>query len=135
MAGLHRPVQGAVEQTLPPVRTTPGPCPAVLWGEMESLWLFLSEPGVEPTNNRAERALRYGVLWRKRSLGTQSENGDRWAERIMSLRHTCRMHDIPVYPRLVRILSDQSQRPTHRPDLDRQPGLIIPLKAYKISFV
>ena len=75
-------------------------------GEMESLWLFLSEPGVEPTNNRAERALRYGVLWRKRSLGTQSENGDRWAERIMSLRHTCRMHDIPVYPRLVRILSD-----------------------------
>jgi transposase len=24
---------------------------------------------VEPTNNRAERALRFGVLWRKRSLG------------------------------------------------------------------
>jgi len=81
--------------------------------EMESLWLCLSEPGVEPTNNRAERALRYGVIWRKRSLGTQSDKGDRWVERILSLKHTCRMHDIPVYPRLVRILSDHlNHQPT-----------------------
>ena len=36
-------------------------------GEMDSLWVFLEENGVEPTNNRAERALRFGVLWRKRS--------------------------------------------------------------------
>jgi transposase len=35
--------------------------------EMDSLWVFLSHHGVEPTNNRSERALRFGVLWRKRS--------------------------------------------------------------------
>jgi transposase len=40
--------------------------------EMDSLWVFLVQHGVEPTNNRAERALRFGVLWRKRSHGTAS---------------------------------------------------------------
>ena len=59
--------------------------------EMDSLWVFLAQQGVEPTNNRAERALRYGVLWRKRSLGTASEKGNRWVERILSLRETCRV--------------------------------------------
>ena len=59
--------------------------------ELESLWTFLDHEDVEPTNNRAERALRFGVLWRKRSLGTQSEKGNRWVERILSLKETCRL--------------------------------------------
>jgi transposase len=46
--------------------------------EIDTLWIFLDEAGVEPTNNRAERALRFAVLWRKRSNGTQSEKGNRW---------------------------------------------------------
>ena len=58
--------------------------------EMASLWVFLVEHGVEATNNRAERALRFGVLWRKRSNGTASVKGNRWVERILSLRQTCR---------------------------------------------
>jgi transposase len=58
--------------------------------EMASLWVFLVEHGVEATNNRAERALRFGVLWRKRSNGTASEKGNHWVERILSLRQTCR---------------------------------------------
>jgi transposase len=52
--------------------------------QIESLWVFLDENGVEPTKNRSERALRFGVLWRKRSHGTQSEKGNRWVERILS---------------------------------------------------
>jgi len=58
--------------------------------EMASLWVFLLEHGVEATNNRAERALRFGVLWRKGSHGTASDKGNRWVERTLSLRHTCR---------------------------------------------
>jgi transposase len=69
--------------------------------EMESLWLFLDQQGVEPTNNRSERALRFAVLWRKRSNGTRSEKGDRWVERILSLKQTCRMRSLPVFPILV----------------------------------
>jgi transposase len=54
--------------------------------EMDSLWVCLAHHGVEPTNNRAERALRFGVLWRKRSLGTASDKGNRWVERILCRR-------------------------------------------------
>ena len=69
--------------------------------EMDSLWVFLAQHGVEPTNNRAERALRFGVLWRKRSLGTASEKGNRWVERILSLKETCRLRARSTYTVLV----------------------------------
>ena len=69
--------------------------------EMDSLWVFLSQHGVEPTNNRAERALRFGVLWRQRSQGTASEKGNRWVERILSLKETCRLQAQSTYTVLV----------------------------------
>jgi transposase len=69
--------------------------------EMDSLWVFLTQHGVEPTNNRAERALRFGVLWRKRSLGTASDKGNHWVERILSLRETCRLQARSTYTVLV----------------------------------
>ena len=69
--------------------------------EMDSLWVFLAQHGVEPTNNRAERALRFGVLWRKRSLGTASTKGNHWVERILSLRETCRLQARSTYMVLV----------------------------------
>jgi transposase len=69
--------------------------------EMDSLWVFLVHYGVEPTNNRAERALRFGVLWRKRSLGTASEKGNRWVEHILSLKETCRLQARATYAVLV----------------------------------
>jgi transposase len=69
--------------------------------EMDSLWVFLSYHGVEPTNNRSERALRFGVQWRKRSLGTASEKGNRWVERILSLKETCRLRSVTTYHVLV----------------------------------
>jgi transposase len=72
--------------------------------EIDSLWVFLDEAGVEPTNNRAERALRFAVLWRKRSNGTQSEKGNRWVERLLSFRQTCRIRAEASFPRMVDIL-------------------------------
>src|SRR6201982_151817 len=73
--------------------------------EMDSLWVFLVQHGVEPTNNRAERALRFGVLWRKRSLGTASDKGNRWVERILSLRETCRLQARSTYTVCVEALT------------------------------
>lgn len=72
--------------------------------EIDSLWVFLDEAGVEPTNNRAERALRFAVLWRKRSNGTQSDKGNRWVERLLSFRQTCRLRAQAAFPLLVDIL-------------------------------
>ena len=56
----------------------------------EAPWTFVIKEGVEPTNNHAERELRSFVLWRKRCFGSQSERGDRFAERLMSVAHTAR---------------------------------------------
>jgi hypothetical protein len=47
--------------------------------------------GIEPTNNPAERALRGPVIHRKVSLGSQSENGERFAECAHSAATTCRL--------------------------------------------
>ncbi len=56
-----------------------------------ALWTFTITEGVKPTNNPAERALRGPVIHRKVSLGTQSNNGERFAERAHSAAATCRM--------------------------------------------
>lgn len=69
--------------------------------QIDSLWVFLEVSGVDPTNNHAERMLRFGVLWRKRSKGTQSEKGNRWVERILSFKQTCQMRSLPSFPLLV----------------------------------
>jgi hypothetical protein len=50
-----------------------------------SLWTFVREEGVQPTNNDAERPLRRAVLWRRKSFGTQSESGSRFVERILTV--------------------------------------------------
>lgn len=80
--------------------------------EMANLWVFLLEDGVEPTNNRAERALRFAVLWRRMMQGSFNEKGDRWVERVLSLRETCRLRGLPIYPVLVDALNRSFQNET-----------------------
>jgi transposase len=55
-----------------------------------ALFTFVLATGVEPTNNVAERALRGAVIWRKISFGTDSENGSRFVERILTVVATLR---------------------------------------------
>ena len=57
-------------------------------GLAPALWLFVDVPGVEPTNNAAERALRPAVLWRKGCLGTHSSQGSRFVERMPTVAAT-----------------------------------------------
>ena len=68
---------------------------------MEHLFVFLHEAGVQPTNNLAERTIRFAVLWRKRSFGSNSDKSCRWVERILSLKQTCRLHNKPTFEVLV----------------------------------
>jgi transposase len=69
-----------------------------------ALWTFVTVEGVEPTNNRAERALRAPVIHRKVSLGTQSENGERFAERALSAAATCRLQSRSLFTYLSELL-------------------------------
>ena len=61
------------------------------------------------------RALRFGVQWRKHSLGTASAKGNRWVERILSLKETCRLHARSTYEVLVDAV--RSGFTNHPPDL------------------
>jgi transposase len=54
-----------------------------------SYFRFLTEPGVEPTNNLAEQAIRFVVLDRLVTQGTRSAAGNRWCERIWTVIATC----------------------------------------------
>ena len=66
---------------------TAGTCREVLKME-RAMYLFARLPGVEPTNNGAERALRHVVLWRRMSFGSQSEAGSQFVARMMTVMAT-----------------------------------------------
>lgn len=71
---------------------TAGLCRGLL-KHFEMLWTFTRYEGVDPTNNAAERALRHGVIWRKLCYGTDSADGSRFAERILTVLATCRQQN------------------------------------------
>lgn len=69
--------------------------------ELGSLWTLVVEAGVDATQNRAERALRFAVRWRKLMQGTYHATGERWVERLLALREPCRLRGLPTVPVLV----------------------------------
>jgi transposase len=66
-----------------------GSCADILAHKL-ALWTFVDHDGVEPTNNHAERELRAFVMWRKRCFGAQSDRGNVFAERLMTVANTAR---------------------------------------------
>lgn len=74
-------------------KKTAGTCKKIL-EQGHSLWLFLSNKEIPPTNNLAERQLRSLVIARKLSFGTQSARGSRFIERAFSVASTCRQQKI-----------------------------------------
>jgi len=51
---------------------------------------FLTEPGVEPTNNGTERQIRHTVIDRRIIQGTRGQAGMDWSERIWTTVATCK---------------------------------------------
>ncbi len=70
-----------------------------------ALWAFASVEGVEPTNNAAERSLRGPVIHRKLSHGSQSEQGERFIERVLSASVTCRLQGRSLFAYLESLLT------------------------------
>ena len=63
----------------------------------ESYFRFITTPGVEPTNNVAEQAIRFVVIDRLITQGTRSEKGNRWCERICTVIATCTQQGRSVF--------------------------------------
>ena len=91
LSPLQTELRQALEAGLePPHAVVAGTLCANLLDSWSALWTFARIDGVEPTNNAAERALRPAVLWRKGSFGTQSEDGSRFVERILTVAASCK---------------------------------------------
>ena len=77
------------------VPKTAGTCRDIL-KRRQALWTFVQVEGVEPTNNTAERSIRPGVLWRQGSFGTQSAEGSRFVESMMTVVATLKQQQRSV---------------------------------------
>lgn len=92
-------------------RGSVGRCNKLTWGFSKNLlkiwpalWNFVEADGVEPTNNVAERALRGPVIYRKLSLGSQSERGETTTQRLLSASVTCRLQGRSLFAYLADVL-------------------------------
>lgn len=63
----------------------------------EHYFRFLTEPGVEPTNNGTEREIRHTVIDRRVTQGTRGNAGMRWCERIWTTIATCKKQNRNVF--------------------------------------
>ena len=70
----------------------------------DKLWVFLKVEGVEPTNNRAERALRPLVILKRIFQRLPSPDGKRFFERLLSLGATARMRGVAYFDWLLKAL-------------------------------
>jgi len=66
---------------------------------------FITTPGIEPTNNLAEQAIRFVVQDRHLTQGTRSPRGRRWCERIWTATATCAQQGRSVFDYLHQTLS------------------------------
>jgi transposase len=81
---------------VPPTRTA-GLLAQRLQKHGASYFRFVTTPGVEPTNNLAEQAIRFVVIDRHITQGTRSDTGQRWCERIWTVIATCVQQERSVY--------------------------------------
>ncbi len=75
----------------------------------DELLLVLKFPEIPLHNNPAELALREGVVKRKISNGTRSDDGKAAWENMMSIMDTCRKHGISLYDYIKDIFSGKKE--------------------------
>jgi hypothetical protein len=75
----------------------------------EELLIVLKFPEIPLHNNPAELALREGVVKRKISNGTRSEDGKAAWENMISIMDTCRKHGISLYDYIKDIFSGKME--------------------------
>jgi transposase len=92
-----------------PLDKTARTCAQILRVE-PALWTFVEQPGVEPTNNAAERAIRPAVLWRKVCLGAQSQVGAAFVASALTIITSLKAQDRSVLDYLTDVFDAHSRR-------------------------
>lgn len=67
----------------------------------DAYFRFITTPGLGPTNNLAEQAIRFVVIDRRITQGTRGERGRQWCERIWTVMATCAMQGRSAYEYIV----------------------------------
>lgn len=98
--GFRVELEAAAQLPIDPTEKTPlaktvRTCQKILQVE-PALWTFAYQPGVEPTNNAAERALRSAVIWRRTSFGSQSQAGSQFVARMMTVTTSLKAQQRPL---------------------------------------
>jgi len=62
--------------------------------DWDAVVAFVKNPGLPPTNNEAERALRHAVISRRISYGTRTSEGSKAYAALLSVIETCRLRNI-----------------------------------------
>lgn len=63
----------------------------------DAYFQFITTPGIPPTNNLVEQAIRFVVLDRRVTQGTRSPRGREWCERIWTAIATCAQQGRSVF--------------------------------------
>jgi len=63
----------------------------------QKFFTFVTTPGVQPTNNMTEQAIRYLVIDRRITQGTRGKKGRDWSERIWTAISTCESQGRPIF--------------------------------------
>jgi transposase len=65
--------------------------------QADNYFRFLTTPGIEPTNNQTEQAIRHIVIDRHITQGTRGSRGQRWSERLWTVIATCRQQNRGIF--------------------------------------
>lgn len=77
---------------------------ARIWRHDHGIFSFVTEPGVEPTNNWAETNIRAAVVMRKNSYGNQSVQGARTQGVLMSVFRSMELQGLQVIPHTLELV-------------------------------
>ena len=91
---LQRKFFALAERHLDSANNDVGNLATALFVHHEKFFVFVHHDGVEPTNNRAERALRAAVQWRKIMFGNRSATGEVAVARLLTITRTCQMQQL-----------------------------------------
>jgi transposase len=78
--------------------------------EADNYFRFLTTPGIEPTNNQTEQAIRHIVIDRHITQGTRGKRGQQWCQRVWTILATCRQQKRRVFEFFCQALNAHFQR-------------------------
>ncbi len=73
--------------------------------DWDAVVAFVKNPGLPATNNEAERALRWAVIFRKITFGTRTEEGSRSFSALLSVIETCRLRNIEPWEYIAQVIA------------------------------